>query len=70
MLVRVRDSYTGHRYTAPMSAVDADPERFEVLDSPAVDAYGRPLPPDTSAITDADAADVAAEPIEAHEEAL
>ena len=48
MLLRVRDAYTGHRYTTAQAVVDADPERFEVLDDPAVDANGRPLPPDTT----------------------
>ncbi len=64
-MLRVIDGRTGHRYTTAASVVEADPDRYVVLDVPAVDASGRPLPPETSAITDAGAATEAAEIIEA-----
>ena len=47
-MIRVRDLRTGYRYTTAESVVAADPERYDVLDDPATDAEGRPLPPDTS----------------------
>ena len=48
MLLRVRDQATGHRYTTAETVVEAEPDRYQVLDLPAVDDAGRPLPPDTS----------------------
>ena len=69
MLVRVRDNYTGHRYTTAVVVAESDLERFEVLDAPAVDGNGRPLPPDTPPIADGGAAEVAADTFEATEEA-
>lgn len=66
MLLRVRDHTTGHRYTTADTVVEADPERYDVLDLPAVDANGRPLPPDTSRHG---ATAALADPFEATEEA-
>ena len=40
MLLRVCDAYTGHRYTTAESVVAADPDRYVVLDTPALDANG------------------------------
>lgn len=68
-LLRVRDTYTGHRYTTAQSVVDADPERYEVLDEPAVDAYERPRPPETAPAPAEVTAYLAAESFEATEEA-
>ena len=73
-LVRVSDKRTGHHYTTAQSVVDADPGRYRVLKSAAVDIDGRPLPPKPAAIPIVSApaettATVAAEPIEATEEA-
>ena len=70
MLLRVRDTYTGHRYTTAESVVAADPDRYVVLDTPALDANGRPLPPDTTPVPAEATATEAAESIEAHEEAM
>ena len=70
MLLRVRDTYTGHRYTTAESVVAADPDRYVVLDTPALDTNGRPLPPDTTPAPPEPTATEAAEPIEAHEEAM
>ena len=70
LLLRVRDAYTGHRYTTAESVVAADPDRYVVLDTPALDANGRPLPPDTTPAPAEATATEAAEPIEAHEEAM
>ena len=70
MLLRVCDAYTGHRYTTAESVVAADPDRYVVLDTPALDASGRPLPPDTTPAPAEATATEAAEPIEAHEEAM
>lgn len=39
--VRVRDSRTGHQYTTAR----VDVEHHKVLDKPAVDRSGKPLPP-------------------------
>jgi hypothetical protein len=41
--VRVRDKSTGNRFSR-LAAAALDPERFEVLDEPAVDECGDPLP--------------------------
>ena len=41
--VRVGDRDTGHKYTV---AVVWSPETQDVLDEPAVDHRGRPLPPE------------------------
>ena len=70
MLLRVCDAYTGHRYTTAESVVAADPGRYVVLGTPALDANGRPLPPDTTPAPAEATATEAAEPIEAHEEAM
>lgn len=70
MLLRVCDAYTGHRYTTAESVVAADPDRYVVLDTPALDTNGRPLPPDTTPAPAEATATEAAEPIEAHEEAM
>ncbi len=70
MLLRVCDAYTGHRYTTAESVVAADPDRYVVLGTPALDANGRPLPPDTTPAPAEATATEAAEPIEAHEEAM
>ena len=70
MLLRVCDAYTGHRYTTAESVVAANPDRYVVLDTPALDANGRPLPPDTTPAPAEATATEAAEPIEAHEEAM
>ena len=70
LLLRVRDAYTGHRYTTAESVVAADPDRYVVLDTPALDANGRPLPPDTTPAPAEATATEAAESIEAHEEAM
>ena len=40
---RVRDKRTGHHITVALGAYDADVHA--ILDRPAVDADGRPLPP-------------------------
>ena len=64
MLLRVCDAYTGHRYTTAESVVAADPDRYVVLDTPALDANGRPLPPDTTPAPAEATATEAAEPIE------
>ena len=66
MLLRVRDTYTGHRYTTAESVVAADPDRYVVLDTPALDTNGRPLPPDTTPAPAEATATEAAEPSEAH----
>lgn len=39
--VRVRDARTGHQYTTAR----VDPEHHKVLDKPAVNRSGKPLPP-------------------------
>ena len=70
MPLRVCDAYTGHRYTTAESVVAADPDRYVVLDTPALDTNGRPLPPDTTPAPAEATATEAAEPIEAHEEAM
>ena len=70
MLLRVCDAYTGHRYTTAESVVAADPDRYVVLDTPALDANGRPLPPDMTPAPAEATATEAAESIEAHEEAM
>ena len=70
MLLRVCDAYTGHRYMTAESVVAADPDRYVVLDTPALDTNGRPLPPDTTPAPAEATATEAAEPIEAHEEAM
>ena len=70
LLLRVRDTYTGHRYTTAESVVAADPDRYVVLDEPALDTNGRPLPPDTTPAPAEAMATEAAESIEAHEEAM
>jgi hypothetical protein len=70
MLLRVCDAHTGHRYTTAESVVAADPDRYVVLDTPALDANGRPLPPDTTPAPAEATATEAAESIEAHEEAM
>lgn len=70
MLLRVCDAYTGHRYTTAESVVAADPDRYVVLDTPALDTNGRPLPPDTTPAPAEATATEAAESIEAHEEAM
>lgn len=44
---RVRDRSTGHHYSVISSAVH--PTAHEVLDEPAVDVSGTPLPPEYSA---------------------
>lgn len=44
-LLRVRDAETGHEYTTRRLTVDANPDRYAVLDKPAADRQGRPLPP-------------------------
>ncbi len=64
-LLRVIDHRTGHCYTTADVVVADDPGRFSVLDEPATDANGRPLPPESSPITDGDAATEAAESTEA-----
>lgn len=66
-LVRVSDKRTGHHYTTAQSVVDADPGRYRVLKSPAVDIDGRPLPPKPAAIPTSAPAE--AQSIEATEEA-
>lgn len=71
-LVRVTDTMTGHRYTTAQSVVDEHPSRYRVLKSPAVDANGRPLPPEFPKATSDDSeagATEAANPTEATEEA-
>ena len=70
MLLRVCDAYTGHRYTTAESVVTTDPDRYMVLGTPALDANGRPLPPDTTPAPAEATATEAAESIEAHEEAM
>ena len=70
MLLRACDAYTGHRYTTAESVVAADPDRYVVLDTPALDANGRPLPPDTTPAPAEATATEAAASIEAHEEAM
>ena len=70
MLLRVCDAYTGHRYTTAESVVAADPDRYVVLGTQALDANGRPLPPDTTPAPAEATATEAAESIEAHEEAM
>ncbi len=70
MLLRVRDTYTGHRYTTAESVVAADPDRYVVLDTPALDTNGRPLPPDTTPAPAEATATGAAESIEAPQEAM
>ena len=70
MLLRVCDAYTGHRYTTAESVVAADPDRYVVLDTPALDANGRPLPPDTTPAPAEATATEAAGPIEPHGEAM
>ena len=42
---RVRDLSTGHEYTIGAEFVTEDPRAVEVLDKPAVDPVGIPLPP-------------------------
>ena len=63
-LVRVRDAQTGHAYTVPRFVADLDPERYALLDEPATDRQGIPLPPSTLHTSDAEsdgAADQAAD---------
>ena len=67
-LVRVSDKRTGHHYTTAQSVVDADPGRYRVLKSPAVDIDGRPLPPKPAALPIV-SAPAESEPTEANEEA-
>lgn len=42
--VWVKNKATSHQYPLSRDAVDAEPDLYEVLDKPAVDASGRPLP--------------------------
>ena len=42
-LYRVRDNTTGHHYT--IGAAAYDPEAHTILDRPAFDRMGQPLPP-------------------------
>lgn len=44
-LVRVKDKSTGHEFSAPQEAVEANPEAYTVLKKDATDRAGRPLPP-------------------------
>ena len=49
--VRVKDISTGHHYTVLATQAKANPDAFQILKQPAVDANGDPLPgaiPDTS----------------------
>lgn len=43
--VRVCDLSTLHSYSVIRSAYEADRDAYKLLDSDAVDAAGRPLPP-------------------------
>lgn len=43
--VRVKDKDTGHEFSVVKSAYDADPAPYEVIDKPAVECDGTPLPP-------------------------
>lgn len=56
MLVRVRDSLTGHHYTIEEAVVEADPKRYRKVKSPAVDHQGRPVPPKFNITDQADQA--------------
>lgn len=44
--VRVKDKSTGHVYTVLAREAETGPDAYEVLDAPAVNANGDPLPPD------------------------
>ncbi|GAA2184943.1 hypothetical protein GCM10009785_34810 [Brooklawnia cerclae] len=44
-VLRVRDTATGHAVTLKASLVEASKGRYAVVDEPAVDGSGRPLPP-------------------------
>lgn len=50
-VVRVKDGRTGHHYTTAKSVADADPDRYTILDQPAVDAHGDPLPQQSQILT-------------------
>jgi len=42
--LRVRDNDTGHELSVPRSHYDANAKAYTVVDKPAVDAAGDPLP--------------------------
>ena len=44
--VRVRDERTGHHYTVTKTKAEGD-KALKIIDAPAVDINGRPLPPKT-----------------------
>lgn len=54
--VRVKDKDTGHHYTVLAQEVENNPDAYQVLKQPAVNANGDPLPgeiPETAASTTA-----------------
>lgn len=50
-LVRVRDSLTGHEYSTSRAVALTDGDRYEILDSPATNRAGLPLPPTATTST-------------------
>lgn len=42
--VRVRQTETGHELTLPKSHVEANPSAYDVVEKPATDSAGNPLP--------------------------
>ena len=43
--VRVKDKGTRHEFSIVASAYEADPDPYELLDKPATQGDGSPLPP-------------------------
>lgn len=42
---RVTDTITGHKITLKAELVEANPDRYQIINEPAVDGAGTPLPP-------------------------
>jgi hypothetical protein len=55
-LVRVKDTTTGHEFSWPAHLIGDGVEGVEVIDKPAVDGNGEPVPPKHKTTVDKSAA--------------